>query len=55
MKDAFARINKTLLNYMEIIESAYDVQLPNYNNDLPADVGVLHYHGIQGSKLVVLA
>jgi hypothetical protein len=26
------------------------VQLPNGNNGLPADVGVLHYHGIRGSK-----
>jgi hypothetical protein len=27
------------------------VQLPNCNDDLPADVGVLHYHGTRGSKL----
>jgi hypothetical protein len=26
------------------------VQLPNGNEALPADVGVLHYHGIRGSK-----
>jgi hypothetical protein len=26
------------------------VQLPNGNAGLPADVGVLHYHGIRGSK-----
>jgi hypothetical protein len=26
------------------------VQLPNGNDGLPADVGVLHYHGIRGSK-----
>jgi hypothetical protein len=24
------------------------VQLPNGNDGLPADVGVLHYHGIRG-------
>jgi hypothetical protein len=29
------------------------VQLPNGSNDLPADVGVLHYHGIRGSKLAL--
>jgi hypothetical protein len=30
------------------------VQLPNGGNDgLPADVGVLHYHGIRGSKLAL--
>jgi hypothetical protein len=27
-------------------------QLPNGNDGLPADVSVLHYHGIRGSKLV---
>jgi hypothetical protein len=27
------------------------VQLPNGNDGLPEDVGVLHYHGIRGSKL----
>jgi hypothetical protein len=26
------------------------VQLPNGNDDLPADVGVVHYHGIRGSE-----
>jgi hypothetical protein len=26
------------------------VQLPNGNDGLPADVGVLHYHGIRGLK-----
>jgi hypothetical protein len=26
------------------------VQLPNGNDGLPADVRVLHYHGIRGSK-----
>jgi hypothetical protein len=29
------------------------VQLPNGNNVLPADVGVLHYHGIRGSRLAL--
>jgi hypothetical protein len=29
------------------------IQLPNGNDDLPADVGVLHYHGIRGSKLAL--
>jgi hypothetical protein len=29
------------------------IQLPNGNNGLPADVGVLHYHGIRGSKLAL--
>jgi hypothetical protein len=28
-------------------------QLPNGNDGLPADVGVLHYHGIRGSKLAL--
>jgi hypothetical protein len=28
------------------------VQAPNGNDGLPADVGVLHYHGIQGSNLL---
>jgi hypothetical protein len=28
-------------------------QLPNRNDGLPADVGVLHYHGIRGSKLAL--
>jgi hypothetical protein len=28
-------------------------QLPNVNDDLPADVSVLHYHGIRGSKLAL--
>jgi hypothetical protein len=27
------------------------VQLPNVNDGLPADVGVLHYHGIRGSQI----
>jgi hypothetical protein len=29
------------------------VQLPKSNDGLPADVGVLHYHGIRGSKLAL--
>jgi hypothetical protein len=29
------------------------VQLPNGNDGIPADVGVLHYHGIRGSKLAL--
>jgi hypothetical protein len=29
------------------------VQLPNGNDGLPADVGVLHYHDIRGSKLAL--
>jgi hypothetical protein len=29
------------------------VQLPNGNDGLPADVGVLHYHGIRDSKLAL--
>jgi hypothetical protein len=29
------------------------VQLPNGNDGLPADVVVLHYHGIRGSKLAL--
>jgi hypothetical protein len=28
-------------------------QLPNGNDGLPADVGVLHYHGIQSLKLAI--
>jgi hypothetical protein len=29
------------------------VQLPNGNDGLPVDVGVLYYHGIRGSKLAL--
>jgi hypothetical protein len=29
------------------------VQLHNGNDGLPADVGVMHYHGIQGSKFAL--
>jgi hypothetical protein len=29
------------------------VQIPDGDDDLPADVGVLHYHGIRGSKLAI--
>jgi hypothetical protein len=29
------------------------VQCPNGNDNLPVDVGVLHYHGIRGSKLAI--
>jgi hypothetical protein len=29
------------------------VQLRNGNDGLPADVGILHYHGIGGSKLAL--
>jgi hypothetical protein len=29
------------------------VQLPSGNDRLPADVGVLHYHGIRSSKLAL--
>jgi hypothetical protein len=29
------------------------VQFPNGNDGLPAGVGVLHYHGIRGSKLAL--
>jgi hypothetical protein len=29
------------------------VQLLNGNDGLPADVGVLHYHGLRGSKLAL--
>jgi hypothetical protein len=28
-------------------------QLPNGSDGLPADVGILHYHGIRGSKLAL--
>jgi hypothetical protein len=31
------------------------VQLPDGNDGLPADVGVLNYHGIRGSKLALYA
>jgi hypothetical protein len=34
-----------------LTDPAMLVQLPNGNDGLPADVGVLHYHGIRGSKL----
>jgi hypothetical protein len=29
------------------------VKLPNGNDGLPADVGVLHYEGIRGSKIAL--
>jgi hypothetical protein len=31
------------------------IQLPNRNEGLPVHVGVLHYHGIRGSKLALNA
>jgi hypothetical protein len=36
-----------------LIDPAMLVELPNRNDGLPADVGVLHYHGIRGSKLAL--
>jgi hypothetical protein len=36
-----------------LIYPTMSVQLPNGNDSLPADVGVLHYHGIRGSKLAL--
>jgi hypothetical protein len=31
------------------------VQISNGNDDLLADVGVLHYHGIRGSKVALIS
>jgi hypothetical protein len=36
-----------------LIDPMMLVQLPNGNDGLPADVSVLHYHGIRGSKLAI--
>jgi hypothetical protein len=36
-----------------VIDPTMLVQLPNGNDGLPQDVGVLHYHGIRGSKLAL--
>jgi hypothetical protein len=36
-----------------LIDPTMLVQLPNGTDGLPADVGVLHYHGIRGSKLAL--
>jgi hypothetical protein len=36
-----------------LTDPTMSVQLPNGNDGLPADVGVLHYHGIRGSKLAL--
>jgi hypothetical protein len=36
-----------------LIDPSMFVQLPNGNDGLPADVGVLHDHGIRGSKLAL--
>jgi hypothetical protein len=36
-----------------LIDHTMLIQLPNGNDGLPTDVGVLHYHGIRGSKLVL--
>jgi hypothetical protein len=36
-----------------LTDPAMLVELPNGNDGLPADVGVLHYHGIRGSKLAI--
>jgi hypothetical protein len=36
-----------------ITNSTMLVQLPNGNDDLPADVDVLHFHGIRGSKFAL--
>jgi hypothetical protein len=38
-----------------LIDPTMLVQLPNGNDGLPAAVGVLHYHGIRGSKLALYA
>jgi hypothetical protein len=36
-----------------VTDPAMLVQLPNGNDDLSPDMGVLHYHGIRGSKLAL--
>jgi hypothetical protein len=36
-----------------LIDPTILIQLPNGNDGLPADVGVLHYHGVRGSKLAI--
>jgi hypothetical protein len=43
---ALGEIISEVLTYLTML-----VQIPNGNDGLPADVGVLHYHGIRGSKL----
>jgi hypothetical protein len=40
--------------YVEVLtDPTMLVQLPKGDDGLPADVGVLHYHGIRGSKLAL--
>jgi hypothetical protein len=36
-----------------LTDPAMLAQLPNGNDGFPADMGVLHYHGIRGSKLAL--
>jgi hypothetical protein len=38
-----------------LIDPTMLVQLPNGNDNLPGDVGALHYHGIRGSRLALHA
>jgi hypothetical protein len=38
---------------VEVLTYPTMFQLPNANDDLPTDGGVLHYHGIRGSKLAL--
>jgi hypothetical protein len=36
-----------------LIDPTMLAQFPNGNDGLPADVGVMHYHGIRGTKLAL--
>jgi hypothetical protein len=38
---------------MVLTDPTMSAQLPKVNDGLPADVGVLHYHGIRASKLAL--
>jgi hypothetical protein len=38
---------------VEVLTDPLMLDLPNCNGGLPADVGVLHYHSIRGSKLAL--
>jgi hypothetical protein len=51
--DGVCGSNLCALTALAMACSAMLVQLPNGNDGLPADVGVLHYHSIRSSKLAL--
>jgi hypothetical protein len=54
LAEIISEVRGALGDGVEILtNSIMSVQLPNCNDGLPADVGVLHYHGIRGSKFAL--